>query len=396
MDFRRDAGPWGVAFAIALSASACRQLNPGFFLEDQQATTQQASPENTHPVRDPQESSTTGNNESTPEPTGPAEPQTTTGEPTSTETQTTSFSSSHTTSTTASSSTSSTGTESGTTSANIITHWDTQFPLPDPNASATDHCLHGSKGCFVFADFQARSLESVTPGYPGIFLDISNGQAPSSSAGANAAKSPLDKGLRIDGANTHIESRFPYPRLEGQGFGIEIWYRSDPNPNYTGDKPAMLVQVPSNIWMEEAVSNGGIACGAWSTKSPWTRALHGYQVGPNAEPDQAGRPRDQLRVAACILSQNQLHVFSNGKLTSEFKNQSEGQFRVHANIIDRTIAVGGWVNGNDAAKSHQPFYGTVYMLRFWNNINYMKHAMVRDLNAHGLRAYTAAVQSIPE
>lgn len=362
------------------SASGCRQTNPGFSVD------QGSVPTTSIVASDPRLETQAPNPSS--EPT--REDLLTSSSPSQTTTITTQET---TPSAGNSSSTSNPGpTNKGTGSSSGATErWTPEIPAPDKNAGDDDLCSRGSKGCFVFKNHAAKSLESNTPGYPGISLSITNAQPPASDH--PATKAPLDKGLRISGVSTHIESMVPYPRYAGQDFGLEIWYRSDPNPNYQNDKSAMLVQVLSNIWIEENPNNGGIACGSWSTISPWHRAPHSYQVGPNATP---ASPRDQLRVAACVIAHGDLHIYSNGVMESVFDDPNEAQFRVDSDSVDQKIAVGGWVNGNSASENFQAFQGTVYMVRLWNNIRYMKDAMTRDLIYHGLNSYVDGIKEIPD
>lgn len=387
METRRQVRFVGLLFLASFCLSGCRQLNPGFFNDPgpiPKATTADEDP--LRGTQDTAQSTVTNKDEIA---TASKPTQTLETRPTQEDSPMTTLSSESPTMSLSLSSSSDSSTE--------IVPWPTDTPAPVANASDEDPCLRGSKACYVFADHSASQLESVTPGFPGMFLSISGGLAPPAS-GYASLKAPLDKGIRVGGDSTHIESTAPFPRYEGQDFGIEIWYRSDASTNYP-EQPAnqqtmkrvMLVQVPSNIWIDESPIDGGVSCGGWSSDSPWHRVQHPYKVGPTLSPPT---PRDQLRVAACVIAAGKMQVFSNGVLNVEFKDPNRGVFRVHSHSVDQRIAVGGWVDGNDAATNFLTFQGTVYMVRLWNNIKYMKDAMIRDLNYHELGQYTTGVNQI--
>lgn len=278
----------------------------------------------------------------------------------------------------------STGTGTGTSTDYVVPRWDDIEPKPATSPSPGDLCNRGAKGCFIFDNHASTRVESQTPKYPGFYVTVTNGLAPPSKHTGNSP--PLNGGVRLDSTNSNIASHFPYPRFKGQDFGIEIWYRSDPNPDYSNElnrdgevRPVKLVQILTDIWLQEDPRNGGISCAMPTTSAKINIVPHPYQVGPSANSSNQGRPRDQLRVAACAISDSKIYVWSNGVMEPQHTN---AKYQVTANILNQKIAFGGWVKGDIAAENFQALQGTIYMVRIWNNINYMRDAMVANLAHH--------------
>lgn len=218
-------------------------------------------------------------------------------------------------------------------------------------------------------------MESKTPGYPGTNLRLVDLQpAPEPSA---FEQSPGRQGVRLNGTSSRIESTGAFPRYAGQNFGVEIWYRSDPNPTYN-ERPVMLFQVLEPFWISEDPLTGKVTCG-FPVEARVTTTLTEGDSNQAYNDTSTNQARDRLRYVSCFIYGGDAYLYTNEQVDKKLAQDVKSEFEILTDSTDKPYALGGWVAGNQAANVFQRFQGTIYMARIWNNMQYMKQAMTTEL-----------------
>lgn len=368
MSLRRTAVlPLLVAIPLVANSS-CRQLNPAFWddvgspatrLDEDSVpdeSTDSVAPESTSTAQDTRTEKLT---------TGPA-------------TASDEASSSTSDSTSSTSTPDEASVSSGTTST-ASQRWDAEGPAVNVNAGDADHCEKGPTTCFIMRSAADTLVASGTPGHEDIQITSLGVKAPSGDYPSSI--SPLNFGVRFDPEVSRVQTNMVVPVYSGQDFGIEIWYRTDPEPGDFGGKKMMLLQVHHNIWLHEW-PDGGVSCFMPDQDGQPNELQHSFQAVRD------GGVRDVLRYIACFIHDGQGHHFSNGVLHSygtQFQGAGASTFTIPEDQTSGKIGVGGPVAGDaDGEKKHLRFKGTIYMVRTWNNVKKLQSAMVGELKKRGL------------